>query len=347
MKRIISIVFTLLVLCGCTTPKVTDGEVIIDLTQEFDVNTILENVKEDTEVSYELDKENSKIIISLTRNDETETLEKEVTILEPQYTIKDDIKFNPYLDYNINDFITVDEGVKIDHTVDTKTSKITFNLSKGIWSKTVEKEFTIDSLFDFSNVGEYGALIYKNYEWVNKNPEFSDNFFNRVPKVGYEDVIVFAPDHTGFHVRYIGEGSRASVSTFIWTEDGKINYDYEVYTPIFAGYPKIKCLVNYFGGEDNLHETFVLQNDGTIKLIADEKRGEVLYYERVDSYNEPYSTAAYLERIGLSIEKSWTDGSELIKVYYEFEYKNYSIEYPKIKNFAEYECAYRKNHYPK
>ena len=37
---------------------------------------------------------------------ETETLEKEVTILEPQYTIKDDIKFNPYLDYDINDFIT-------------------------------------------------------------------------------------------------------------------------------------------------------------------------------------------------------------------------------------------------
>lgn len=335
MKRIISILFILLVLCGCTTPKVTDGEVIIDLTQEFDVNTILENVKEDTEVSYELDKENSKIIISLTRNDETETLEKEVTILEPQYTIKDDIKFNPYLDYNINDFITVDEGVKINHTVDTKTSKITFNLSKGIWSKTVEKEFTIDSLFDFSNVGEYGALIYKSIEWTNREDIFNQPYFNGLPNVGSYDVIVFSPQYTGFYIRYIGEMVYPKTTTFTWDENGNINFDYGIVNEIYNSNGKVEYYKNFFGGNDMYHETFTIQEDGIIKTIVNEERAEYIYFEKEQNFKQPFDSLQKIkDTFGRSPSHFWTSMPELENVWYEPKYINYSDDYNGIKKYA-------------
>ena len=334
MKRIISILFILLVLCGCTTPKVTDGEVIIDLTQEFDVNTILENVKEDTEVSYELDKENSKIIISLTRNNETETLEKEVTILEPQYTIKDDIKFNPYLDYNINDFITVDEGVKINHTVDTKTSKITFNLSKGIWSKTVEKEFTIDSLFDFSNVGEYGALIFERVNWVNRMDCFKSSWFNSIPEIGCVDVIVFAKNHTGLRVEYFGQGGVPVECTFTWDEDGNIIFDNKVNTPFFGANMNIEFYENFFC-DDGVNTTFTLNSESNLlKVYGHNKVGEYLDFELKDNFVPPYNTKEYYLSKGKTIEEAWLDGKKIADVWYEPFYENYEVDYTGVKTFA-------------
>ena len=334
MKKIIITLFVLLILCGCA-PKIIDGDITIDLTQEFDVNTILDNVKEDTQVSYELDRENSKIIVTLINDDKAETLEKEVTILEPQYTIKDDIKFNPYLDYNINDFITVDEGVKVDHTVDTKASKLIFNLSKGHWSKTVEADVTLESILDFSNVSEYGALIYVMTDWENKNKVFYDYFFNNVPGVGSIDVIVFAEDHTGFHVRYISRGHVPVQTTFVWDENGLITLDNLVDNAMYSSNLTIEYYINYFGGDEGLHEKLIVEDNDTIKVLGDEKLGECLYFKRVDSYTQPYNVVEYLNSFGRTVETAWISGAKYASVWYEPDFKNYSNDYNGIKKYSD------------
>ena len=86
MKKIL-LICVLLALTGCgNTDKTISNEVdkalatlnapedlIID--ENFDVNTILTDVQEGTEVTYEVDEENSKIVITLKNEDRIETLE--------------------------------------------------------------------------------------------------------------------------------------------------------------------------------------------------------------------------------------------------------------------------------
>ena len=329
MKRTAVIILALLILCGCSTPEVTDEDVTVDLTSDFDIDSILSNVKEGSNVSYQLDKENSKLIITIEYGDKTETLEKEVTIEEPQYSIKDDISFNPYLDYDINDFITVEDGVSIDYSLDIKSSTLTFNLSKGNWSKSIDKQVTLESLFDFSNVGSYGALIYIMKDYANRPEIFNKAIFNKCPGYGLLDVLVLAEDHTGFYIRYHHFSNPQVSTTLTWTDDGVITFDKVLY---MAGvhYP-------YLGGDDLQRRTLTILEDGTIKTVLSESRNEYITFEKVDSFSPPMNAKNWIESWGSTVSATYSTWGfpKMIENWYEAGFSSYSTDYNGISVYQE------------
>ena len=103
MKKLLFILMVCTALTGCSNTNVEDKvsnetskalavlnapeELIID--ENFDVNSILADVQEGVEATYEVDEENSKIVITLTQGEQVETLEAPImlaSIEEPTET---------------------------------------------------------------------------------------------------------------------------------------------------------------------------------------------------------------------------------------------------------------------
>jgi len=327
MKKILCILLLALLLCGCLSTKVTNDEVTINLCEDFDINSILTNVSKNSDVTYEIDKDNSKLIITITKGDKIEIIEKEITIEEPNYSIKENISFNPYRDYDINEFITVDEGVDIDYSLDIESSTLTFNLSKGNWSKTIDKEVTLESLFDFSNVGEYGALIYKMINWENKPADFQSRFYNVIPPFGSIDIYVFAKDHTGFCMRYIVKSILPIEETFTWDDEGNIVFDGKFVR--FDGEHPV------FGGEDGINATFYFNGEGNLVIVSDLKENsERLTFERIDSYEPPFIVWDYCANFGKRPSEAWYGIEALEAAWYEPVFNKYADDYNGAKGYA-------------
>lgn len=134
MKRIllVSIIFLLLTGCGKLAKfEDEDAELVIDIRDKFDPSTVLKDVKEGTEISYSLDEENSKLVITLKNGDKEETLEKSITIQYPLGELLcDKIDYYTYKEFDSSLFIKLAEGVKYDYEIDIDNATITYTLTK-------------------------------------------------------------------------------------------------------------------------------------------------------------------------------------------------------------------------
>lgn len=145
MRKTILVLTLLIVTSGCSLlnplAKLSKEELSIDIRDEFDPMSVLTDVKEGTEVSYELDEENSKLIISLVNGDKTQTLKKDVTILYPLgELLADKISYYTYKDFNGLDYIKLDEDVTCDYDIDFDNAKIVYHLKRG----DREEDYTAD-----------------------------------------------------------------------------------------------------------------------------------------------------------------------------------------------------------
>lgn len=140
MKKII-VILLILLLAGCgekSLGKMSDESITIYTAENFDPMSVLLNVEEGTEVSYELDEENSKLVITLTKDDQVQTLEKEVEIVKPLVVANENIVIDTYKGYDVNDLITVEEGTTVEQSLDEEAGILTITAKNGERVETVE-----------------------------------------------------------------------------------------------------------------------------------------------------------------------------------------------------------------
>ena len=141
MKKFITLatIFLLLTSCGTTLAKLNVPEdLTINYYEEFDPSTVLEEVVEGTEVSYQLDEDNSKLIITLANGDKEQTLEAKVNIEHPLVVPNEDITIDVYKGYDIKDLITVDEDTVIEESLDEEKGILTITAINGEEQETIE-----------------------------------------------------------------------------------------------------------------------------------------------------------------------------------------------------------------
>ena len=84
MKRLVFILIITAMLFGCAFADASK-DITIDMTKEFVPESVMNNIKEGTEISYLIDEENSKLILELTNKDKTQTIERDVKLVYPEY----------------------------------------------------------------------------------------------------------------------------------------------------------------------------------------------------------------------------------------------------------------------
>lgn len=130
---------------GCSSKplaklEIAEGEeLVIDVRDDFDPTTILGEITEGTEVSYELDQENSKVIITLVNGDKTETLETQVIIQYPLGNfVTEDITIDLNEGYDVKELINVDADTEVTEVLDEEKGILTITLTNGDRTETIE-----------------------------------------------------------------------------------------------------------------------------------------------------------------------------------------------------------------
>ena len=147
MKKFITLATILLLLTGCGTTLAklnVPEDLTINYYEEFDPSTVLEEVVEGTEVSYHLDEDNSKLIITLVNGDKEQTLETKVNIEHPLVVPNEDITIDVYKGYDIKDLITVDEDTVIEESLDEEKGILTITAINGEEQETIEVPVKIE-----------------------------------------------------------------------------------------------------------------------------------------------------------------------------------------------------------
>lgn len=168
MRKIVILTGIMLLLVGCAFANV-EKDITIDMTKEFVPESILSDVKEGTEVTYSIDEENSKLTLELTNGDKTQTVERDVTLLYPEYSIAEDITLDLVKGIDIKDYVTADSDTDVDYLLDEDNSNITFILTNGIWSKEETRNAVIISPeYSVADKIEITKLFgYRIYNFVN------------------------------------------------------------------------------------------------------------------------------------------------------------------------------------
>lgn len=203
--------------------KLTSDEIVVDVTETFDVNAYLTNLKKGVEVSYELDEENSHLTVNLTNGKKNEVLEKDVTIKYPRVIIPDDISIDTFTGYDINDIVDYEDGVNVSSNLNLEDSELTINYSKGEYSQTVVKKVTLFSsnprdnarFYDCVNIvgTEYGMIVYP--DGTLEEEEMSGNVYNGEWKMEDENNgemfhMINAPSWWTFGIYFSDDSSEAS-----------------------------------------------------------------------------------------------------------------------------------------
>lgn len=113
----------------------------VDGTAKVDLSQFYTDPAKLSKVSYSFNDDETIMTITDGNGEETKTFDVPVSVTYPSYTITDDIVIDTYVGYDINDFVTVDEGVEV--VSELNENILTITLSKGIWAETLEKEVTL------------------------------------------------------------------------------------------------------------------------------------------------------------------------------------------------------------
>lgn len=137
-----------IMLPACSKPLAVledkDAPLIVDVRDDFDPKSILKGLKDETDVSYVLDEENSKLIITLTNGKRSETIEKEVTVQYPLATFKnEDMTIDLYKGYDINELVDLLENTTAEGTLDEANNTLTVTATNGDRTESITSVVTI------------------------------------------------------------------------------------------------------------------------------------------------------------------------------------------------------------
>lgn len=121
---------------------VTFEAVDIDGTLPVDLSQFYSNPDKLAKISYVFNDDETVMTITDENGEEPHSFDVPVNVIYPSYTIEDDITIDIYTGYDINNFVTADEGVEV--TSELNENILTITLSKGIWNETLEREVTLE-----------------------------------------------------------------------------------------------------------------------------------------------------------------------------------------------------------
>lgn len=105
----------------------TDAQesIIYEAGSDFDPSLFLSDIKEGTQISYEMNETEGKIIFTLSDNDKTETVEAPLEVKYPSCSIAENITVDKTKGYDLYEFITAEDGVKVEASFDEQTGIMT------------------------------------------------------------------------------------------------------------------------------------------------------------------------------------------------------------------------------
>ena len=143
MKKLFIIIVLMAMLSGCSYGKLIKEDIAIDMTKPFDPMSVITDLKEGTSVEYQIDEDNSMLLVDITFKGKVQHIEKEAELLYPQYSLKDNIVLDLVNGISQDDFITVEDGVEVSYELNENDNSIVIFLNKGIWSKEIVTEANI------------------------------------------------------------------------------------------------------------------------------------------------------------------------------------------------------------
>lgn len=170
----------------------------IDGTLPVDLSIFYSNSAKLAKASYVFNEDETVMTIT----DENGSFDVPVHVNYPSYTIADNIEIDTYVGYDINDFVTADEGVTVTAELDEENSVLNITLTKNDWTANEVKEATLtnsspypmkfESVYmysggiEFYSPGEYLTIL-SDSEAVGEYPPTGDRWNIKVSGNTFSD----------------------------------------------------------------------------------------------------------------------------------------------------------------
>lgn len=116
-----------------------DGTLPVDLAQFYSNKDKLANL------TYTFNDEETIMTITDNNNEEPHTFDVPVNVIYPTYSVAEDITIDTYVGYDINEFVSTEEGVEVTSVLDEENSTLSITLSKNDWSVNETVPVTLTS----------------------------------------------------------------------------------------------------------------------------------------------------------------------------------------------------------
>lgn len=212
-----------------------DGTLPVDLAQFYSNKDKLANL------TYTFNDEETVMTITDNNNEEPHTFDVPVNVIYPTYSIAEDITIDTYVGYDINEFVSTEEGVEVTSTLDEENSTLSITLSKNDWSVNETVPVTLTSSepqyplnykmlgitspdgvyhpndrqcwirFDSATSGEIGCILNDHSSKFVSDPDTS------ILKYGVETVLKYWFEDEYFYFTKLND-SRYGTATYISTD---------------------------------------------------------------------------------------------------------------------------------
>lgn len=212
-----------------------DGTLPVDLAQFYSNKDKLANL------TYTFNDEETIMTITDNNNEEPHTFDVPVNVIYPIYSVAEDITIDTYVGYDINEFVSTEEGVEVTSTLDEENSTLSITLSKNDWSVNETVPVTLTSSepqyplnykmlgitspdgayhpndrqcwirFDSATSGEIGCILNDHSSKFVSDPDTS------ILKYGVETVLKYWFEDEYFYFTKLND-SRYGTATYISTD---------------------------------------------------------------------------------------------------------------------------------
>lgn len=117
----------------------------VDGTLPVDMNQFYSNPDKLAKVSYVFNEDETIMTVTDENGEEPNSFDVPVNVIYPEYTIAENITIDTYVGYDINDFITAEDEVKITSELDEENSMLNITLSKNDWTVSESVPVTLTS----------------------------------------------------------------------------------------------------------------------------------------------------------------------------------------------------------
>ena len=175
-----------------------DGTLPVDLAQFYSNKDKLANL------TYTFNDEETIMTITDNNNEEPHTFDVPVNVIYPTYSVAEDITIDTYVGYDINEFVSTEEGVEVTSTLDEANSTLSITLSKNDWSVNETVPVTLTS-----SEPQYPLKYY---------------FVKQVDSAGYVNTYGAGVTYMVFTSATTGYSSSTIGSSITWTIEGDYQY---------------------------------------------------------------------------------------------------------------------------
>ena len=117
----------------------------IDGTLPVDMGQFYSNPDKLAKVSYSISEDETVMTVTDENGEEPRSFDVPVNVIYPEYTIAEDITIDTYVGYDINEFVSTEEGIEVTSVLDEENSTLSITLSKNDWSVNETVPVTLTS----------------------------------------------------------------------------------------------------------------------------------------------------------------------------------------------------------